>query len=62
MDGREYNKLIENFEKASLIFYKERLKSEEEYDNLVQEYYRLCNCEAVDLYAHRLYIFAEKVG
>ncbi|NLL46495.1 MAG: methyltransferase domain-containing protein [Clostridiales bacterium] len=61
-DGREYNKLIENFEKASLIFYKERLKSEEEYDNLVQEYYRLCNCEAVDLYAHRLYIFAEKVG
>lgn len=59
-DGREYGHLIENFEKASLIFYRPMLNSEEEYKALVDEYYKQCSLKAVDTSAHRLYIHAVK--
>ncbi len=59
-DGSELDHLIENFEKASLVFYKPMLKDEDEYKSLVEEYYRLCSTETVDTSTHRLYIFADK--
>ena len=59
-DGSELEHLVENFEKASLIFYRPMLKSDEEYKALVREYYRLCSAEEVDKSTHRLYIFADK--
>lgn len=59
-DGSEYEHLIENFEKASLIFYKPMLKNEEEYQTVVEEYYKLCSLNTVDTSAHRLYIHALK--
>lgn len=59
-DGSELEHLVENFEKASLIYYKPVLRSEEEYSALVEEYYRLCSAEKVDKSTHRLYIFADK--
>jgi trans-aconitate methyltransferase len=59
-DGREYDHLIENFEKASLIFYKPMLKSDEDYQALVEEYYKLCSLKTVDTSTHRLYIHALK--
>lgn len=59
-DGRELDHLIENFEKASLIFYRPMLKCDEEYKSLVDEYYRLCSAQPPDTSSHRLYIFADK--
>lgn len=59
-DGREYEHLIENFEKASLIFYRPMLNSEDEYKALTDEYYRLCSTQTVDTSTHRLYIYASK--
>lgn len=57
-NGDEHTNLVENFEKASMISYRQQLKTEEEYDNLVKEYYRICNTEPVNRFTHRLYIFA----
>lgn len=59
-DGREYEHLIDNFEKASLVFYRPMLKTDEEYKALVDEYYKLCSLKVVDTSAHRLYIHASK--
>lgn len=59
-DGSEYEHLIDNFEKASLVFYKPMLKSEESYKSLVEEYRRLCSVQNVDTSTHRLYIHAQK--
>ncbi len=59
-DGSELDHLIENFEKASLVFYRPMLKCDEEYKELVNEYYRLCSIQKPDTSAHRLYIFADK--
>lgn len=60
-DGKEFDHLIENFEKASLIFYKQKLSNEVEYKELTEEYYRLCSLEEnIDKTTHRLYIFGDK--
>ena len=59
-DGSEYEHLIENFENASLIYYKPMLDSEECYKALVKEYRRLCSIQPVDTSTHRLYIQALK--
>lgn len=60
-DGKEFDHLIENFEKASLIFYKQKLSNEEEYKELIEEYYRLCSLEEnIDTTTHRLYILGDK--
>lgn len=59
-DGSEYEHLIENFENASLVYYKPMLNSEESYKALVEEYRRLCSIQDVDTSTHRLYIQAFK--
>lgn len=59
--GKEYDKLVDNFAKASLLPYLERCKSKLEQKKLEEEYKKIANSEEdLDLYSHRLYIYADK--
>ncbi|TCK98140.1 trans-aconitate methyltransferase [Natranaerovirga hydrolytica] len=59
-DGTAYNNLVENFCNASLLPYLNRLPKDDFREALIKEYYRICENEPINLYTHRLYIFAKK--
>ena len=52
--------LVENFAAASLIYYKEADLTDEEFERLKEEYFRLCREEKPSVTSHRLYILAER--
>ncbi|MFI3227386.1 MAG: P-loop NTPase fold protein [Clostridia bacterium] len=58
--GKEYDNLIENFAKASLIFYYQKLPNESDQKKLEVKYIQLCNSMEVDTHTHRLYIYAKR--
>ncbi|HCX63838.1 MAG TPA: hypothetical protein DHN33_01325 [Eubacteriaceae bacterium] len=59
--GREYDRLIDNFANASLIPYLQRCKTQKEREKLIQGFKRLSEEKVESVYTHRLYIFADKV-
>ena len=59
-DEKENMDLIDNFANASLIYYHIPSVSNEEFEQIKLEYFRICKEEEVDKSSHRLYIFAEK--
>lgn len=59
-DEADNSNLVDNFSNASLIYYKKVGLSDEEYERLKEEFFRVCESEAVDKSSHRLYIFALK--
>lgn len=59
-DEKDNDNLVDNFANASLIFYKISSVTEEEYEAVKEEYFRICAAEEVDKSSHRLYIFAAR--
>lgn len=60
-DGSELNNLVENFTKASLRPYFERLPEESMAYKLEDMFLQTSQSTDVDLYTHRLYVLAKKV-
>ena len=58
-NGSEYTTLIDDFAKASLIFYYERLP-QEYHKKLENEFKKQCSINSLDLYTHRIYVLAKK--
>ena len=59
-DEKDNQDLVDNFANASLIFYQISGVSDEEYEEIKKEYFRICKAEEIDKSSHRLYIFAKK--
>ncbi len=59
-DEKDNQDLVDNFANASLIFYQISGVSDEEYEEIKKEYFRICKTEEIDKSSHRLYIFAKK--
>ena len=59
-DESENANLVDNFANASLIYYQRVGLSDEEYQLLNHEYFRICGTEQVELSSHRLYIHARR--
>ena len=59
-DESENVNLVDNFANASLIYYQRVGLSDEEYQLLKKEFFRICETEPVELSAHRLYIHAKR--
>ncbi len=59
-DEKDNADLVDNFAKASLIFYRQASLSDDEYEALEAEYFRICESRPVNKSSHRLYIFAER--
>ncbi|MDO4332999.1 MAG: P-loop NTPase fold protein [Eubacteriales bacterium] len=59
-DEKDNENLVDNFAKASLIFYRQAALTDDEYEALEAEYFRLCKTEPVNKSSHRLYIYAER--
>lgn len=59
-DGKEYSNLVENFANAGMLPYLSVLDDDKKKKALRDKYFELCNSTEVDLYSHRLYIFANK--
>ena len=58
-NGTELTSLAEDFAKASLIFYYERIP-EDYHGKLEEEFLKLCKIHKVNYFTNRLYIFAQK--
>ncbi len=59
-DERGNKNVAENFANASLLYYRRALRSDEEYEHLKEEFFRVCRNGPVDKTSHRLYIHAVK--
>lgn len=59
-DEKDNMDLVDNFANASLIYYHIPSVTDEEFDAVRREYFRICETETIDKSSHRLYIFAEK--
>ena len=59
-DESENAAIIEDFANASMIFYKKAGLSDEEYDRLSEEFFRVCREKGGSTQSVRLYISAEK--
>ncbi|MCD8150248.1 MAG: methyltransferase domain-containing protein [Clostridiales bacterium] len=59
-DEKDNQNLVDNFARASLIYYHLPSVTQEEYDALEEEYFRICRSTPVDKSSHRLYIFAQR--
>ena len=58
-NGTELSTLAEDFAKASLIYYYERIP-EDYQKKLEKEFLKQCKINNVDYYTNRLYVFAKK--
>lgn len=59
-DEKDNDNLVDNFAKASLIFYRQAALTDDEYEALEAEYFRLCETEPINKSSHRLYIYAKR--
>lgn len=59
-DEKDNDDLVDNFAKASLIFYRQAALTDDEYEELEAEYFRICETSPVNKSSHRLYIFAKR--